>query len=51
VAITREPLTYTFSAGGVLLWLILVLLLSSLACYLPARAAARLTVREVLAYE
>jgi putative ABC transport system permease protein len=51
VAITGEPLTYSFSAGGVSLWLILVLLLSSLACYLPARSATRLTVREVLAYE
>lgn len=34
-----------------LLWLLVVLLLSAIASVLPARNAARLTIREVLAYE
>ena len=32
-------------------WLAVVLLLSALASFIPARNASRLTVREVLAYE
>ncbi len=43
--------TYTFSFSGAFLWLITVLLLALFASYLPARAASRLTVREVLSYE
>jgi len=34
-----------------LIWLGVVVLLSALASMLPARNAARLTIREVLAYE
>jgi putative ABC transport system permease protein len=45
------PLDYTFSLNGVLLWLVVVVLLSALASFLPAWNASRLTVREVLAYE
>jgi putative ABC transport system permease protein len=45
------PLTYTFSAGGMLVWLGLVLVLSALAALVPGRRAARLTVRDVLVYE
>ena len=37
--------------AGVVLWLVLVVILSALASFLPARNASRLTVREVLAYE
>jgi putative ABC transport system permease protein len=33
------------------LWLVMVIVLSALASFLPARNASRLTVREVLAYE
>lgn len=40
-----------FSLDGPLFWLIGVLLLSTIASYLPARNASRLTIREVLAYE
>ncbi|MHA2429041.1 MAG: FtsX-like permease family protein, partial [Candidatus Hermodarchaeia archaeon] len=43
------PLALTFQ--GFLLWLGVVLVLSVLASVLPARNAARLTIREVLAYE
>ena len=40
-----------FNPGGVLIWILIVLILSILANYLPARSASRLTVREVLSYE
>ncbi len=43
------PLTFTFQ--GFLIWLVSVLGLSVLASVLPARNAASLTIREVLAYE
>jgi putative ABC transport system permease protein len=43
-------LTYTFSLPGVGIWLAVALLLSIVASYFPAQNAARLTVREVLAY-
>jgi putative ABC transport system permease protein len=42
---------FTYSLGGVFLWLGIVLVLSALASVLPARSAAHLTIREVLAYE
>ena len=51
MAFTQEPLSYAFSLDGALLWLGVVVALSALASYLPARSASRLTVREVLAYE
>jgi len=51
VAFMEAPLSYTFSAGGALLWLGIVLILAAVASFLPAWNASRLTVREVLAYE
>jgi putative ABC transport system permease protein len=36
---------------GFVLWLVLVIFLSAVASVVPARSAARLTIREVLAYE
>jgi putative ABC transport system permease protein len=50
-AIFGNPSTLTVSPTGFLLWLAAVLVLSALAGLLPARNAARLTIREVLAYE
>lgn len=47
----QSPLSYTFSAGGAVFWLLAVLLLAALASLWPARRASRLSVREVLAYE
>jgi len=44
-------LTYAYSMPGLWLWLVVVLLLSTLASFIPARNASRMTVREVLAYE
>ncbi len=51
VSILQGELDYTFSTGGMLLWLVVVILLSMLASAWPARSASRVTVREVLAYE
>jgi putative ABC transport system permease protein len=50
-AFFQAPLSYTFSFAGALIWLALVLIIAALASALPARGAARLTVRDVLAYE
>jgi putative ABC transport system permease protein len=51
IAFLQAPLSYTFSASSVLIWLVVVVILAALASFLPAWNAARLTVREVLAYE
>ena len=50
-SIFQTPLSYTFSLGGVELWLGTVLVLATLASFWPARNASRVTVRDVLAYE
>ena len=42
---------FTFTAFGFLIWFAIVGVLSLVASILPARSAARLTIREVLAYE
>jgi putative ABC transport system permease protein len=47
----RTPFSYVFSLTGLLLWLGLVVAIGALASFLPAWGAARLTVRDVLAYE
>jgi putative ABC transport system permease protein len=47
----QTPLDYVLSLDGFLVWLAGVLVLSAVASFLPARNAARLTIREVLAYE
>lgn len=47
----QSPLAFSFSFLGVGIWLILSALLSIVASLLPARNAARLSVREVLGYE
>jgi putative ABC transport system permease protein len=51
IATMGTPLTYSYSLPGLWLWLVIVLILSALASFIPARNASRLTVREVLAYE
>jgi len=50
-AIMEANLSYTFSTSGVWLWLALVVVLSAMASFFPARNASRVTVRDVLAYE
>ncbi|MCS6843431.1 MAG: ABC transporter permease [Caldilineales bacterium] len=51
VAFVDSPLVYGYSVQGLLWWLAAAVLVSAVASFLPARAAARLTVREVLSYE
>lgn len=51
LAIFDSPIDVHFTFVGFLIWLVVVLILSALASVLPARNAARLTIREVLAYE
>lgn len=51
VAFLQTPLDFAFALDGFLAWLAMVLVISAVASYLPARNASRLTVREVLAYE
>ena len=50
-AIFATPIAVEFTYLGYVIWLGLVILLSTLASVLPARNAAQLTIREVLAYE
>ena len=47
----RGPVSYVFAPSGVLIWLTVVVVLASVASFLPAHSASRLTVRDVLAYE
>ncbi len=50
-AIFQSPIAVHFTYLGFAIWLLVVLALSAIASILPARNAARLTIREVLAYE
>lgn len=50
-ALFRASWRITLTPLGILLWLGLALSLAAIASLLPARNAARLTIREVLAYE
>ncbi len=45
------PLAFTFTPASALIWLVIVCVLATLASFLPAWHASRITVREVLAYE
>ena len=47
----KVPLSYVFPAKGIFIWLGAVVVLSTLASFLPARHAVQLSVREALAYE
>jgi putative ABC transport system permease protein len=51
LAIFESPIAVHFTYQGFIIWLLVVLALSAVASILPARNAARLTIREVLAYE
>jgi putative ABC transport system permease protein len=51
LAVFETPIDVVFTYMGYAIWLGLVLLLSTIASIVPARNAARLTIREVLAYE
>jgi putative ABC transport system permease protein len=47
----NAPVDPVFTPRGYIFWLFTVLFLSVVASVVPARNAARLTIREVLAYE
>jgi putative ABC transport system permease protein len=51
LAVFNSPIDVHFTWIGYIIWLAVVLVLSALASVLPARNAASLTIREVLAYE
>ena len=51
VTVFESPITVVFTYLGYAIWLGLIILLSVLGSVLPARNAAQLTIREVLAYE
>jgi putative ABC transport system permease protein len=48
---TGAPLSYSFSVNGIIMWLIIAIGISVVACFIPAWNASRLTIRNVLAYE
>lgn len=50
-AMFEIPLNYAFSPNGIGIWLLIVIVLASLASVLPAYSASRMTVRETLAYQ
>jgi putative ABC transport system permease protein len=47
----RTDMPLEITALGFVIWLVVVVLLSAVASVVPAHSAARLTIREVLAYE
>ncbi len=51
LAVFEAPASAGYTGLGFLIWLAAVLALSAVASLVPARSAARLTIREVLAYE
>ena len=51
ISLLARPLDYVFSIPAVLLWFVLVVVISMVASALPARNAARLTIRDALTYE
>lgn len=50
-AFFRFPLFFDFSVVGLVSWLVISVVLASIASFLPAWNASRVTVRDVLAYE
>jgi putative ABC transport system permease protein len=51
VGLLTAPMKPVYGITGISVWLILTLILASIASALPARRASRLTVRDTLAYE
>ena len=51
MSLLGSPLRFAFAPGAALTWLVLVLVIAVVACWLPAEGAARMTIREALAYE
>lgn len=51
ISFIKVPLDFRFAPAGIGLWLIIALILSFVASYLPANSATRVVVREALVYE
>jgi putative ABC transport system permease protein len=51
LAVFQSPIDVILTWLGYVIWLAMVLVLSAVASIVPARSAARLTIREVLSYE
>ena len=51
IAIFERPIPFSFDPRGVGIWLGIAIVISTFASLLPARRAARISVREALAYE
>ncbi len=49
-AMFEANLDYQYNSGAVVIWLVIILIISSLASVLPARNATRISVRDSLAY-
>jgi putative ABC transport system permease protein len=47
----QVPLNFTFTADGIILWLVAVVILAALASAWPARNASQVSVQDALAYE
>jgi putative ABC transport system permease protein len=47
----QMPLIYDFAHGAAVLWLLAVIVIGLFASFMPARSAAALPVREIIAYE
>ncbi len=50
-SLLESPLNYQFATNGAIGWLIAVIFIASIASFLPAWNASRLSVRQILAYE
>jgi putative ABC transport system permease protein len=51
MAVLTAPMPAVYGLSGIIFWLIITLVLATIASALPARRASRLTVRDTLAYE
>jgi putative ABC transport system permease protein len=51
MAVLTAPMPAVFGLSGVIVWLIITIILATIASALPARRASRLTVKDTLAYE
>ncbi len=47
----KTPLPFTWAVEGIVIWLVLVVIVAAVSCYVPAQNAAQTSVRELLAYE
>ena len=51
LTLLRVPLIHIFPLWGIFLWLAVIIVLAIIASLIPARNAARISIRETLAYE